>query len=40
MILNNELKKMGNEVVVAYLKVLSQHLHGWTEENQEEPQSG
>jgi hypothetical protein len=28
------------KVVVAYLKVFSQHLAGWTEENHRKPQSG
>jgi hypothetical protein len=32
-IMNNELERKWEEVVVAYFKVLSQHLPGGTEEN-------
>jgi hypothetical protein len=40
MIVNNELKRMWKEVVMAKFKVLSQHLPVGTEENHEKPQSG
>jgi hypothetical protein len=32
--MNNELEKVWNEEVMAYLEVLSRYLHGGTEENQ------
>jgi len=34
--INNKLKYMWKETVMAYFKVLSQHLNGGTEENHEE----
>jgi hypothetical protein len=35
-----ELERTEEEVVLAYFKALLHHLHGRTEENQEEPESG
>jgi hypothetical protein len=39
-ITNNELDMMWKEAMVAQSKVLSWHLHGGTEENNENPQLG
>jgi hypothetical protein len=38
--LKNELEKMWKEAIMSYFKVLSQNLHGISEENREKPQSG
>jgi hypothetical protein len=38
--MNNELEKMWKEVVMAYFKILSEHLPEGTEENHVKPQSG
>jgi hypothetical protein len=37
--MTNELEGMWKEAVVAYFEALSQHLPGWPEENDENPQS-
>jgi hypothetical protein len=36
--MNDELGRIWKEVIMAKVKVLSQHLHGGTEENHEKPQ--
>jgi hypothetical protein len=38
--MNNELKSIRKEVVMAYFMILSQHLPGGTDENHEKPRSG
>jgi hypothetical protein len=39
-LMSNELERVWKEAVMARFKILSQHLPGETEENQEKPQSG
>jgi hypothetical protein len=40
MIVNSGLERMWKETILAYFKVLSQHLPDWVEVNHEEPQLG